>query len=191
MQDYYKLLGVSNFADEAALKGAFRSLALYYHPDVNNSPDAAQKFMEIKLAYDTLIDPTKRATYDYQLRQSHYSPKQPQAPFTNPPKSKNIYINWQLVIIGIYGLFKIFMGSNDTPKSHSPQTYTQQFNVDNQHAISIQTVKPSSSIFIDNKLPPDTAISIATFNTEMHSKKLPVIVIKENDNDLGGYGLKK
>jgi len=63
-RDYYEVLGVSNSADKATLKKAFRKLAQQYHPDVNRSPDAEIKFKEINEAYQVLYDDQKRAAYD-------------------------------------------------------------------------------------------------------------------------------
>ena len=63
--DYYKILGVSEKADEAAIKRAYRKLALKYHPDRNpGDPRAEERFKEISEAYGVLIDPVKRAQYD-------------------------------------------------------------------------------------------------------------------------------
>ena len=64
-RDYYEILGVERDADEAALKTAYRKLALMYHPDRNpNNPDAAEKFKEASEAYAVLSDSEKRARYD-------------------------------------------------------------------------------------------------------------------------------
>ena len=46
------------------IKKAYRKLAKQYHPDVNHSPDAADRFREITEAYDTLTDPDRRRRYD-------------------------------------------------------------------------------------------------------------------------------
>ena len=46
--------------DPAQIKSAYRKLAKQYHPDVNDSSDAAEKFREITEAYDTLTDPDRR-----------------------------------------------------------------------------------------------------------------------------------
>ena len=63
-QDYYALLGVTPGATPAQIKSAYRKLAKQYHPDVNNSSDAADRFREITEAYDTLTDPDRRRRYD-------------------------------------------------------------------------------------------------------------------------------
>ncbi len=63
--DYYKILGVSENADEETIKRAYRKLALKYHPDRNpGDPRAEERFKEISEAYGVLIDPIKRAQYN-------------------------------------------------------------------------------------------------------------------------------
>lgn len=64
MSDYYEVLGVGRSASEDDLKKAYRRLAMQYHPDRNASPDAEARFKEISEAYEVLLDPEKRATYD-------------------------------------------------------------------------------------------------------------------------------
>ena len=63
-KDYYKILGVEKSADSAALKKAYRKLALKYHPDKNKQPGAEDKFKEISEAYEVLCDEKKREIYD-------------------------------------------------------------------------------------------------------------------------------
>ncbi len=75
-KDYYKVLGVSQNADAAAIKKAFRSLARKHHPDANpDDPTAEDRFKEINEAHEVLKDPEKRAKYD-QIRQSYQSYQQ-------------------------------------------------------------------------------------------------------------------
>ncbi len=63
-RDYYDVLGINRNASQDDIKSAFRSLAREYHPDVNKSHDAEERFKEINEAYGVLSDPDKRAAYD-------------------------------------------------------------------------------------------------------------------------------
>ncbi len=64
-RDFYEVLGVDKSADEAALKKAYRKLAMKYHPDRNpNDKEAEAKFKEANEAYEVLSDPKKRQMYD-------------------------------------------------------------------------------------------------------------------------------
>ncbi|MGH2354146.1 MAG: DnaJ domain-containing protein, partial [Chloroflexota bacterium] len=51
-------------ASEAEIRSAFRRLARQYHPDVNPSPDATERFRNVVAAYEVLSDPGLRAAYD-------------------------------------------------------------------------------------------------------------------------------
>jgi molecular chaperone DnaJ len=64
-EDFYDMLGVGRDADTAALKSAYRKLAMKYHPDRNpDDAEAEARFKEISQAYDVLSDPEKRRAYD-------------------------------------------------------------------------------------------------------------------------------
>src|SRR5688572_5342176 len=64
-KDYYQTLGVSEDADQDAIKKAYRALARRYHPDKNpGNPQAEETFKEISAAYSVLSDPQKRSQYD-------------------------------------------------------------------------------------------------------------------------------
>ena len=63
--DFYEVLGVGRDADGAAIKAAYRKLAMEFHPDRNGGcKDNEAKFKAVSAAYDCLKDPQKRAAYD-------------------------------------------------------------------------------------------------------------------------------
>lgn len=63
-RDYYEVLGVSKDASDAEIKSAFRKKAKEFHPDLNKSPDAPEKFKEAQEAYSCLSNKENRAKYD-------------------------------------------------------------------------------------------------------------------------------
>ena len=51
-------------ASQSDLKKAYFKLAKEYHPDVNKTDGAKEKFAEINEAYETLGDENKKRIYD-------------------------------------------------------------------------------------------------------------------------------
>jgi molecular chaperone DnaJ len=64
-KDFYATLGVSQDADESAIKKAYRKLARELHPDARPGDAAAEtRFKEVGEAYAVLSDPEQRRQYD-------------------------------------------------------------------------------------------------------------------------------
>ncbi len=63
-KDYYNILNINKSATENEIKIAYRKLAKQYHPDINKSPEAIDKFKEITSAYEVLSDKDKKTIYD-------------------------------------------------------------------------------------------------------------------------------
>ena len=70
MQNHYAILGVSPGATPEVIKTSYRRKANQYHPDKNQSPDAATRFREVQEAYEVLSDETRRKAYDDNRRRS-------------------------------------------------------------------------------------------------------------------------
>lgn len=89
-QDYYETLGVSRTASQEEIRRAYRKLARKYHPDVNKSKDAGEKFKQINEAHEVLKDPEKRKKYEalganWQAGQD----------FTPPPGWEGVHFEFQ------------------------------------------------------------------------------------------------
>lgn len=64
-KDYYRILGVSDEAEQSEIAKAYRKLARELHPDANpDNPDAETRFKEVSEAYSVLSNAEKRTEYD-------------------------------------------------------------------------------------------------------------------------------
>ena len=80
--DYYRVLEITEQADEEQIKQAYRRLAKKYHPDLNQgNPEAEEKFKDIAKAYEVLGDAAMRKAYD--------SKRRTPVIYGNPPRSKS------------------------------------------------------------------------------------------------------
>jgi hypothetical protein len=55
ISEYYNTLGLPLNSSLEEIKKAYRKKARLYHPDLNHSPDAKEKFIKVTEAYDFLI----------------------------------------------------------------------------------------------------------------------------------------
>ncbi|MBC7721159.1 MAG: J domain-containing protein [Pedobacter sp.] len=72
-KDYYEILQILPTASLDEIKKAYRKLALQYHPDTATDVALdANKFIEIKEAYEILSDTKKRQVYHYKRFYKNY-----------------------------------------------------------------------------------------------------------------------
>lgn len=91
----YEILHISQDAPEEIIKLAYKGLAQKYHPDRYKGADANEKMVQIREAYETLIDPIKRKNYDQFLaeqarrkqQQEEYVKQQQQEEFVRRQKA--------------------------------------------------------------------------------------------------------
>jgi|GEM_PF-1975458 len=62
--DLYKILGVTPYAKQEDIEGAYRKEAKIWHPDHNSAPNASECFDQIRKAYSVLSDESLRSSYD-------------------------------------------------------------------------------------------------------------------------------
>jgi curved DNA-binding protein CbpA len=77
--DYFAILGVERGATPEEIRQAYRQKALLLHPDVNQAPDASERFQALAEAYRILSDDTLR---------ERYLLSQELAPFLAKPKQR-------------------------------------------------------------------------------------------------------
>src|SRR5215216_7202670 len=63
-RDYYQVLEINRSASGEDIRLSYRRLARKYHPDLNPSEEAEERFKEINEAYEVLSDDSRRAAYD-------------------------------------------------------------------------------------------------------------------------------
>jgi DnaJ-class molecular chaperone len=63
MRDYYRILGVPEFAGSDEIRRAYRQLARRHHPDLAGEAGTA-RFRDVREAFETLSDRERRRSYD-------------------------------------------------------------------------------------------------------------------------------
>lgn len=63
-RDPYQVLALRRDASDEDITRRFRRLAMETHPDRNLGRNTTPQFLEVREAYDTLIDPIRRAEYE-------------------------------------------------------------------------------------------------------------------------------
>ena len=87
--DAYGVLQVAPDCEDEVLHGAFRALALKYHPDRDATQYAARRMAELNQAYALVRDPAQRARHDA-ARRGASVPAIPQAsPGGSPPPPRS------------------------------------------------------------------------------------------------------
>ena len=79
--DPYHVLQVSPAAEQEVITGAYRALAMKYHPDREQSRYGARRMAELNAAYDLVRDAGRRAAFDRSWRQTATAPD----PIITPP----------------------------------------------------------------------------------------------------------
>lgn len=83
---HYDVLELEVGATEDAIRKAYRRLAMKYHPDKSDLPDAADRFVRVNEAYAALTDPDRRASYDRLIEMKRREAEAAKNPRRQAPK---------------------------------------------------------------------------------------------------------
>jgi len=123
MKNYYEILEIPFTASIDEVKRAFRLKAIKYHPDKHfGDTFFAEKFIEVKEAYDTLSDPNKRVEYDIQYKVTFIKeePERKQTYQEEKRKEKEREEKFR------YDPYKPFYSAYDREQQETPQYPPQQ-----------------------------------------------------------------
>jgi Ca-activated chloride channel family protein len=158
--DFYTRLGVDRNATPDEIRTAYRSAARRLHPDVNVEEGATELFINLKEAYEVLIDPTMRSAYD-ENRQPTSSP---------PVRLNTIYSRPGLNRIDdpqlIYSLIEldVFVDVSDEKDNSLPLNITLILDGStSMKGIRLDELK-ATAIEIIRQLRPQDIISVVFFN---------------------------
>ncbi len=81
---HYEILGIPGTASPRDIKSAYRKLAFELHPDRNSGGETSEQFFRVTQAYEALIDPIRRESYD-RLQAINRQEAVAKAPKSSPP----------------------------------------------------------------------------------------------------------
>jgi DnaJ-class molecular chaperone len=108
-KDFYRILGVTDNAEMAVVKAAYKALMMIYHPDRydGDREEAIKKTKEINEAYTVLIDPDKRRHYtksQFGFKASYEQVTEPEQTNTSSEKSNDLESGWLIAVELVEGL---------------------------------------------------------------------------------------
>ncbi|KAL1492094.1 hypothetical protein ABEB36_012587 [Hypothenemus hampei] len=115
----YTILGINRKATQKEIRQAYMQLVKEWHPDKSKSPEAEERFVEIKQAYELLSDPDRRNLYDNKgiTEDDYYKKPDRQSYFTHSPLDE---------MFGPHGAHFNFQ-ENDITFFHKLSITTRQF----------------------------------------------------------------
>jgi DnaJ-class molecular chaperone len=119
-RNYYDVLEVKRTASRNEIKAAYRRLAVKWHPDRCDRPDATARIQEINAAYECLKDPLRRRMYDETLRRHgnerkwEAPPHEERARQAPPEEEPRPFADWgDIVILRPETLLAVFTRIDD------------------------------------------------------------------------------
>ena len=132
-RDYYEILEVSKTASTGEIKRAYRELARKYHPDMNKSPGAEEKFKEISEAYAVLSDENKRGIYD-QYGHAGIDGRYTREDIFNEDIFRDIFNGFG----GVEDIFNVFFGGGTRHHRNSGRTVFIRRNIEYPLKITLE-----------------------------------------------------
>jgi Ca-activated chloride channel family protein len=159
--DYYQRLGIDEDASPEAIRRAYHDAARKLHPDVNVEKGATEIFLDIKEAYEVLIDPNQRAAYDGKITEKRPPP---------PVRFNTIYSRTELPRMResqlVYALIEMDVLTDSAEKEKTSQPINVALIIDNSTSMQgarLDVVK-AASIELIRQLRDQDILSIISFN---------------------------
>ena len=146
--NYLSVLGLQVGSSDEQITKAYRKLAQKYHPDRNKDPNASSKFIEVRRAYEFLLDPKNKKPSNTSFNTSYE--------YASVDKSISVYVDIKESFSMTQLYIKEFGVTIDVPPVYHGQKITKTLS--NQDGSKFQ-ITINISLF-----DPDNYYTIFTFN---------------------------